>query len=248
MALLSSTITFNGVIDLVKTDENRYSVLFLPITGDSIETRRDRQRLAFRAGAGYDASMSIDVYSSSKPPTPSRAWASAFGLLIGVTALALTMSMGRVEGHLGALESSPDWRFSFRLPRGFVPLDVKIFPEGTIRRYKSVEGGVPLIFSIWSFEDAKNLTSPRACDLVLQASGDSLRNALIAEPATASKELVGGVLGHEVESWAQAMVVRALVADEYAVAFALKGREPNSVRRGYADFDLSCRSVQFARD
>jgi hypothetical protein len=192
--------------------------------------------------------MSFDVYSSSKPAAPMRAWASSFGLLVGVTALAWSMTAGRTEGHLGAVESSLDWGFSFRLPVGFKPMDVKAFKDGTIRRYKSTHLTFPLIFSVWSFEDAEKLTADRACDLVLKASSDSPRRAKTAGSVIGREAMVGGFPGKEVESPALAMVVRAVVTDKYAVAFALNGIEPVAVQRGYGAFDQSCRSVEFAVD
>lgn len=192
--------------------------------------------------------MPVEVYSSVKPPVPTRAWASAIGLLLGVTALAWSMASGHLDRHLGAIEFPPDWGISFRLPKGFTRLDIKAFPNGTIRRYESDPGTSPLIFSVWHFDSAENLTANRMCDAVLRASIDSPLHALIAAQAKARDAFVGEVPAKEVESPAQAMVVRAAVTDESAVAFALNGLEPVAVQRGYAAFDLACRSVEFSGD
>lgn len=127
-------------------------------------------------------------------------------------------------------------------------MDVKGFPAGTIRRYESGQGANRLIFSAWRFDEVENLTSARACELVLRASSGSPRRALTALQVTPREELVGRFPAVEVESPALAMVVRAVVTNEYAVAFALNGLVPSALKRGYAAFDLSCRSVEFAGD
>jgi hypothetical protein len=158
------------------------------------------------------------------------------------------MASGHLDRHLGAVESPPDWGVSFRLPRGFTRLDVKSFPEGTIRRYESNPGASPLIFSVWRFDNAKKFTASRLCDAVLRASSDSPFHALIATQAKGREAFVGKAHAQEVESPAQAMVVRAAVTGESALAFALNGLEPVAVQRGYAAFDLACRSVEFWSD
>lgn len=192
--------------------------------------------------------MSLEVQSSAQSDTPRRAWASSLGLILGVTALAWSMTSGERDRHVGAVEQPPGWGFSYRLPRAFKRLDIKTFPAGTIRRYESGQGASRLILSVWRFNDAEKLTASRVCDLVLQASSRSPHRALAAGQATPREEWVGRFPAKEVESPALAMVVRAVVINESAVAFALNGLEPSAVRRGYAAFDLSCRSVEFAND
>jgi len=192
--------------------------------------------------------MSFEVYSSKKPATTTRAWASAFGLFLGVTALAWSMGTGQLDRNLGVIESPPEWGFSYRPPKAFKMMDIKKFPGGTIRRYESGQGASRLVFSVWRFDEVKNLTPARACDLVLQASSGLSSHALIAARTTPRDERVGRFRAKEVESPALAMVVRAAVTEESAVAFALNGLEPGALRQGYAAFDLSCRSTKFSGD
>ncbi len=194
--------------------------------------------------------MPVEVYSTVKPASRVRAWATASLLLIvaGSLAASLTRS-GSGHGVLGDRIEPQGWDITFHPPAMFQEADSSPEHFSSTYRFQHVrrEGGsVELIF--WRVRAESGATPLTVCRDVLD-SAESWLTILFGPRRTRTEAPIGDRDGLEVHNPAIPMIVRALVLENgwaYAVSIRLRGAPFDEPL--YRLFDLTCRAVRFKTD
>jgi hypothetical protein len=194
--------------------------------------------------------MPVEVYSTVKPASPARAWATASLLLIvaGSLAASLTRS-GSGHGVLGRRIEPQGWDITFHPPAMFQETDSSPERFSATYRFQHVrrEGdSVELVF--WRFRAESGATAWTVCRDVLN-SAEPWLTILFRSRRTRTEAPIGDRDGLEVHNPAIPMIVRALVLENgwaYAVSIRVRGAPFDEPL--YRLFDLTCRAVRFKTD
>jgi hypothetical protein len=191
--------------------------------------------------------MPVEVYSTVKPASRVRAWATASLLLIvaGSLAASLTRS-GSGHGVFGDRIEPQEWDITFHPPAMFQQVDSSPDHFSSTYRFQHVrrEGdSVELVF--WRVRAQSGATPLTVCRDVLD-SPEPWLSILFRPRRTRTEAPIGDRNGLEVHNPAIPMVVRALVLENgwaYAVSIRVRGAPFDEPL--YRLFDLTCRAVRF---
>lgn len=193
--------------------------------------------------------VAIEVYTTSRPAVPLRAWISSILLLISVCGLAGWMSWRRSGDSLADRVEPKDWYISFRAPTRFEPLTPgATAPAYAIAYRTSTAAGEMAELVFRRIEAAQNLDAGEICNLLLRPHA-SLLLAVFAAPPIRTTEMLGPLDAVQVHYPAIPMVVRAIRLQNgsaYAVSLRVVGGPIDEPL--YRSFDLACRSVDFKLD
>ncbi len=191
--------------------------------------------------------MPAEVYSTQKPASPVRAWATSILLLAAAVTLANSMSRsGLGMGVFGERIEPEGWDIAFRPPANFRPVESspELFSSTYSFEYSGREG-LTVALTFWRLHALDGTTALDVCREVLNHSKSWL-TILFGPPRTRTEARIGERPGVEIHDPAIPMIVRAVVLENgwsYAVSFRLHGALFDESL--YRLFDLTCHTVQF---
>ena len=190
--------------------------------------------------------MPAEVYSTTKPPAPYRAWLIASFLLLLASVLAGDLvHRGSGSWTAGDRIQPQGWEMSFRPPAQFEEVDPnpERFGATYLFRHRGSDGRqVELTFWRLRADEASAATVART---IIEKS-KSWFSMLLGPPPTKAVGRLGDRDALEVLDPAIPMILRTLVWESgwaYAVSIRAEG---GPIDEGlYALFDMTCRSVRF---
>jgi len=190
--------------------------------------------------------VAYEVYTTSLPAFPLRAWLSSILLLASVCGLAGWMSWDRSGDSLAVRVAPQDWDISFRPPRRFEPLKDALTTSANAIAYRTTTTSGEMAELVFRrIEASQNFDADEICNRTLRPHA-SLLLAVFAAAPTRSIEKLGPLDAVQVFYPGIPMVVRAIRLQNgfgYAVSLRFEGSSIDEPL--YRAFDLACRAVDF---